>query len=532
MKKKIQLMVLMLVFAITNSKAQNGQYLPAGIDLHYRSNPFAGNWHLVFGDEFNTYSGPNHLPDVNTWTTYDDYTEPNSVSTYKSANVWVNNGICTLSVKKQPATQAGVNYDYTSAEITSLESGNPNLRQVFERGMFEARIKMSGAPWIHENFWVYGDNGPELGEIDIDELNGWESTVEHNIHSDFRATKGFKGDGGLTNPNMSPTPQSAFYIYTVIWDKFYYYFYINHHLTWVVNKLYYNSVNNNSLPKSPASSPTNAGYYWINDPFYPINASGKVILHIFLQPKDPNSPTPQDAGIPTDMYVDWVRVYRRDDCEESDIVTNPDLLPYHSLDDEHITLGTLNEYDYVSQPKSWNNIVPFWGDAKDCRYRAQSITLAPTFQAYPVHRVFTAGGTTYDFWTKALFEARPCEAHADEYIEPTDMMRDDEWSFTGMGKRHSDDVGMTSISTSQNDGGSACRIYPNPNNGTFTIEVPDGKSCDVKVSNMVGVTVFKAQINNERKHEIRLEDKLPAGTYTVHLMGKDINHVERIVISK
>lgn len=75
-------------------------------------------------------------------------------------------------------------------------------------------------------------------------------------------------------------------------------------------------------------------------------------------------------------------------------------------------------------------------------------------------------------------------------------------------------------------------IYPNPNNGTFTISIPEGGDYDMKVVSIVGVTVYETRLKDERKREIQLEDKLPPGNYTVHLIGKDVNYIEKLVIVK
>jgi len=80
------------------------------------------------------------------------------------------------------------------------------------------------------------------------------------------------------------------------------------------------------------------------------------------------------------------------------------------------------------------------------------------------------------------------------------------------------------------------RLYPNPNNGTFTLEIQPIQSLtfDVRLFNSLGVVVYQ-QLNiaayGKYSTEIR-SGNLAEGIYTLTVTGKDTNYIKKIVIRK
>jgi len=79
-------------------------------------------------------------------------------------------------------------------------------------------------------------------------------------------------------------------------------------------------------------------------------------------------------------------------------------------------------------------------------------------------------------------------------------------------------------------------VYPNPSNGTFTLELISVKSqtFDVKIYNPLGIAVYQQlniAANGKNSTEIRSGD-LPEGIYTLTVTGKDANYIKKIVIRK
>ena len=80
------------------------------------------------------------------------------------------------------------------------------------------------------------------------------------------------------------------------------------------------------------------------------------------------------------------------------------------------------------------------------------------------------------------------------------------------------------------------RLYPNPSNGTFTLELNSAKlqNFDVKIYNSLGVVVYQ-QLNvaANGKYSTKIgSDNLPEGIYTLTVTGKDTNYIKKIVIRK
>jgi subtilisin family serine protease len=76
------------------------------------------------------------------------------------------------------------------------------------------------------------------------------------------------------------------------------------------------------------------------------------------------------------------------------------------------------------------------------------------------------------------------------------------------------------------------RLHPNPNAGSFEMEIPAEGSYELRLLNMLGSVVYEATLQGSRKHAIELDNSLPAGNYTLQVTGKDVRHVEKVVIAK
>jgi len=405
MKKKL-IYTTCITFLCYTAVGQNGEYLPANIDLHHPGiNPFEpSKWEKVFEDNFDDDGPPNPA----LWENVSNYAEPPDkvVSVYKSENVWIQNGVCGITIKEDNVQYNGTTYYYSSGEIRSRSThADPREKIIFERGMFEAEIKMSGAYWAHNNFWVL--SGPKGGELDICEVrcsNGREK-VPMSVHNYYTC-------GSLTHECnlVRPVPfrvDEGFHIYTCIWDEYYIYFYIDHHLVMRVDKFEYYTSNTNSQKSNfhveNNQYKTAAGYYWLTDCFYPINSKGDVRLHVNVD-KQPRYTTDlflnlrwgeifkvrkhltkQNTGLPSKMEINWVRVYQRPRCDKNLYLTNSRLLPYHDYEGKEIIMGTHETQNVDPSKRTWKNIAKPWGgDSRiSGKYIAESITLTPNFTCHP-----------------------------------------------------------------------------------------------------------------------------------------------------
>jgi hypothetical protein len=80
------------------------------------------------------------------------------------------------------------------------------------------------------------------------------------------------------------------------------------------------------------------------------------------------------------------------------------------------------------------------------------------------------------------------------------------------------------------------KIYPNPNNGAFILELNSKLKAHVNINiyNTLGEIVYQKSnwsIWAKNSMLISIEDK-PAGTYFLHINSKDVNQVFKIMINK
>lgn len=75
-------------------------------------------------------------------------------------------------------------------------------------------------------------------------------------------------------------------------------------------------------------------------------------------------------------------------------------------------------------------------------------------------------------------------------------------------------------------------VYPNPNGGSFKLQIPFSDNCELTIVNMIGTVVYKTILKGESTKQIQMDDKLPVGNYTIYVKGENFNHVEKLVITK
>lgn len=73
-------------------------------------------------------------------------------------------------------------------------------------------------------------------------------------------------------------------------------------------------------------------------------------------------------------------------------------------------------------------------------------------------------------------------------------------------------------------------IYPNPNRGTFTIELSQKGDYEIQIVDVFGITVYKNQLKNEQKKEVMLSNNLPPGNYLIYISNSDFRHIERVTL--
>ena len=86
----------------------------------------------------------------------------------------------------------------------------------------------------------------------------------------------------------------------------------------------------------------------------------------------------------------------------------------------------------------------------------------------------------------------------------------------------------TSVPVLTNETG--LHVYPNPNNGIFTLIANEGKQVQLSITNVVGKTIYSLQITSE-KTEIDLSHQCK-GIYFIQVNSEKGNSIQKLIIHK
>ena len=245
-----------------------------------------GEYQLVWSDEFD-----GNALDENTWSynTGGSGWGNNEKQYYTSRpeNIRVQNGMLEIEARKEQYE----NNEYTSARIMSKS------KKTFTYGKMEARIKFPGGKGTWPAFWMMGNSGgwPNCGEIDIIEHIGSQDTrASFALHTVMK--NGTKGNNWAKTHFFDYPLSADFHTYGIEWaqeekegkDV----------IRFFVDDVQYAEVWEEQID--------NNDYWPFNKPFFFIinlaiggNMGGSVDDGIFNQRRI--------------MYVDWVRVWQREE---------------------------------------------------------------------------------------------------------------------------------------------------------------------------------------------------------------------------
>ena len=243
-----------------------------------------GDYKLVWSDEFDGSALDETVWSYNTGGSGWGNNEK-QYYTSRPENIRVQNGMLEIEARKEQYE----NNEYTSARIMSKS------KKTFTYGKMEARIKFPGGKGTWPAFWMMGNTGnwPNCGEIDIIEHIGSQDTrASFALHTVMK--NGMKGNN-WANTHFFDYPLSAdFHTYGIEWaqeekegkDV----------IRFFVDDVQYAEVWEEQID--------NNDYWPFNKPFFFIinlaiggNMGGTVDDGIFNQRRI--------------MYVDWVRVWQR-----------------------------------------------------------------------------------------------------------------------------------------------------------------------------------------------------------------------------
>lgn len=268
------------------------------------------HWQMTWEENFNTLN-------TNMWSVadlFDHYGEP---QVYKSGNVSVNGGNLIITVKQEMYScpsfnvnpwhctrqynSGGLPYSYTSGWVETKQPYNTKY------GYIESRIKMPYGFGFWPAFWTFQGAGivaNNAAEIDIFEMLGHlpNDNVTTNIHLTYP-----DGDPYFQRSQLEYFTYTDWHIYGVEWSP--------DRIVWYVDGRAIRTMYNHN----------------ITDPV-------RIILNMAIEPA--YQPTANQAPFPSDMRVDYVRVYDlKTDCNTAINTCSYNFSTHDNKVKKEITIG-------------------------------------------------------------------------------------------------------------------------------------------------------------------------------------------------
>lgn len=256
--------------ASTDSEKSSAVIPPTSVNL------LTSTWNLVFSDEFNTTGSF----DTAKWT-YSPRWSPAWAKYLTASSAYVNQNGTDLVLKMDNAVIAGDPVAYHSGGIQTSTKFSLLYGKVEVRAKFKQGQGSWPAIWMMPEVPVAYGNWPNSGEIDIMEHVNYENVVHQTIHN---ATV-TDASGGSSATKTTAYNTADYNIYGIVWSPGAIQFYVNNVLQYTYTR---------------ATGATSAQWPF-DKPFYLIlNQSGGAGWPGAIN----------NADLPFNMNVDWVRVYK------------------------------------------------------------------------------------------------------------------------------------------------------------------------------------------------------------------------------
>lgn len=254
-------------------------------------------WQLVWADEFD-----GETLDLDSWTVEvmpDPYNEelqyyPDRLGG-EGSNIWLEDGALVIEAREE----AYEHRRYTSGRIKTQG------KREFLYGRFEARIRQPGTTGLWPAFWLLGGNiddvgWPACGEIDIMEGKGrlprWTSAAIHrgpDPASNRITSEEYTLPDSADSADSEPVKDfhSDWHVFAVEWQA--------EEIRWTVDGVEYFRVEKDAA-EDPAYWPFDHGHSFF------------VLLNLAVGGWFDKPHLPPEGMAPQRLYVDYVRVYRRE----------------------------------------------------------------------------------------------------------------------------------------------------------------------------------------------------------------------------
>jgi beta-glucanase (GH16 family) len=286
--RSAQKAVVAVVVAATGSLVPSAMIAgPAGA-----APPVGGTWNLAFADEFDgTALNAQKWHTCHWWASTTCSIETNNeLELYTRDNVSVANGMLKLQARRENAVAwNGNTYNYTSGMVSTggkVDEIDPGF--VFTYGYVEARVKVPKGQGLWPALWLLPANHEWPPEIDVMEILGDSTNVQHmNYHYPLADGSAAKVGSAWTGPDFS----ADWHTFGVDWSA--------EAIVWYVDGV-------ERFRYSDASNIT-------SEPSY-------VLLNLAVGGNWPGSPD-ATTPFPSDYLVDYLRIWNRAGTGTADTVS-------------------------------------------------------------------------------------------------------------------------------------------------------------------------------------------------------------------
>lgn len=243
-------------------------------------------YHLVWADDFDGNTLDSSIWNIDTG----DKWYNNELQAYTPTNIFLENGVLRLEARRE----AFLTKSYTSGRI------NTEHKKYFTYGRFEARMKFPTGTGFWPAFWLFPENydAGNYREIDIMEAIG---SNPKTIYSTCWAGKEGQLKSVSAEYSFPNTYDLDYHVYFAEWKP--------GNIDFGVDGKVILSCSDKNLPSYTYDDLATAKFH--------------VILNLAVGGNWPGSPT-SNTIFPSNMYVDWVRVYQDDGKNNNDeIIPTP-----------------------------------------------------------------------------------------------------------------------------------------------------------------------------------------------------------------
>jgi beta-glucanase (GH16 family) len=486
---------LTIIFLINKSISQNCGDNIKIMPLNAFSVCNNNTWKLVFEDNFEDNNLNTDLWELQKWSQGGLYGNKGVNQEYNSLNnVNISDGTLKIIAKKETIQRKAIDW---KPEEEILQDGLPNLRTYnytssniwtknkFSYGKFEARVKIPKGKGFWPAFWTYADN--PWSEIDIfefwneDYINGnyddskLSKVHNMNVHYDYDKN----GKSNYCSSKYTATDFSEdFHIFTLIWDQDKIQWYVDGDLK-RTDYQYYNF-------SGQAVCTVDAFKQYAKNQLFPTQPM-HIILNLAIQSSGNDDSPDHKTPFPSQMEIDWVRYYKRENCNDINITNsnqfNIKTNIFNSIVGKSITLNC--NYDLIEKQQldliaqNLIKINPGFNVKERSNFHAK---INPELCTINKNSNYEEIDTSYFFQEK------------DKLL----------------------------ISNKNHE----INIYPNPNNGNFIIDFGnnDSNNFDISITDLAGKNIFN--LNQVSKQILSLSlNEISSGIYIIHIYDTNNNKI-------